>query len=259
MCPVQRVPMYVEVAIEQGTTRTWYGRCIEFPGTIAWGGENQELLEELEREVYYHMDWLGNHQEQVPVCNEMALVVAEEVHNVPGLGESGGEVALFHYDMTPVTPEDLQYFVTLMSYNRDDLLTIVQDLPEDQLTMKPEGKLRSITDILHHICNAEEFYLSRMGPEAHTLYEIHAGLPVEAVDSLPVFQRLQTVRTASCKTLQDMIPQLGNIILTEEAYTAHPHEKWTARKVMRRFLEHEREHIYNIREYLGTPIRSKSL
>ena len=33
-------------------------------------------------------------------------------------------------------------------------------------------------------------------------------------------------------------------------WTQHPGEAWTARKIMRRFLEHEREHTAQLRETL---------
>jgi predicted RNase H-like HicB family nuclease len=248
--------MRAEIAVEQGTTKKWYGRCIEVPGTIAWAKGKEELLKELERELDYHMTWLRQHGERVPTFDDVSLTIVEEVHNVAELGKSGGEVALFHYDRNPVTPEDMQYFFRLMANNRKDLLTITRNLSENQLAIKPQEKLRTITDILHHICNAEEFYISRLGPEADILYETYTGLPIATVDTLPLFQRLQVVRNACCKTLKDTIPEKGNTIFTREEYTDYPDEKWTAHKVMRRFLEHEREHIYNIQEYLGEPPRT---
>jgi predicted RNase H-like HicB family nuclease len=248
--------MRVGVAVEQGTTGKWYGRCIEFPGTIAWAGGKEELLKELQEELDYHMTWLRHYGERVPTLDETSLTVVEEVHNIPELGESGGEVALFHYDRNPMTLEDMQYSFRLMADNREDLLTITQNLSEDRLATKPQGKLRTITAILHHVCNAEEFYVSRLGPEADAVYETYTGLPIATVDTLPLFQRLQVVRNACCKTLKDIIPEKGNTVFTREEYTDYPTEKWTAHKVMRRFLEHEREHIYNIQEYLGEPPRT---
>jgi uncharacterized damage-inducible protein DinB len=248
--------MSVGVAAEQGTTGKWYGRCIEFLGTIAWAGGKGELLKELEKELDYHMNWLRHHGEWVPVPDDVSLTIVEEVHNISELGESGGEVALFLYDRGPVTPEDMQYFFRLMAYNREDLLMITRNLTEDQLAITPQGKLRTITDILHHVCNAEEFYISRLGPEADALYETYTGLPITTVDTLPLFQRLDVVRNACCKTLEDTIPEKRNTVFTRGEYTDYPDEKWTAHKVMRRFLEHEKEHIYNILEYLNEPPRT---
>ena len=34
------------------------------------------------------------------------------------------------------------------------------------------------------------------------------------------------------------------------AYTKHPEEEWTFRKVLRRFVEHEREHIGTIKKVI---------
>ena len=56
-------------------------------------------------------------------------------------------------------------------------------------------------------------------------------------------------------TLRQIVP-LKTGVFTRADFTSYPTEQWTARKVLRRFLEHEREHIYNIRWYLGKDIRA---
>jgi hypothetical protein len=38
-----------------------------------------------------------------------------------------------------------------------------------------------------------------------------------------------------------------------KAYTKYPAEAWTLRKVLRRFLSHEREHIWTMERTLGEP------
>ena len=81
-------------------------------------------------------------------------------------------------------------------------------------------------------------------------------MPISQVDELPIMTRLVAVREACVRTLRDIIPTKGKEIFQRQEYTDYPKEQWTAHKVLRRFLEHEREHIYNIREYLGVPIRS---
>jgi len=39
--------------------------------------------------------------------------------------------------------------------------------------------------------------------------------------------------------------------------TKHPEEPWSARKVIRRYVEHEREHIENIKQRLAEHKRRK--
>lgn len=246
--------MIFSVALEQGTNR-WYGRFIELPGTIAWAETNQVLSEELKAELEYHLNWLQTHNEELPFFGKVHIAVAEEVHNIRELGESGGEVAFFESDNKGVTQKEMNYLVRLMGYNRKDLLELVISMSPEQLIYNPPGKSRTVTDILHHVCNAEEFYTSRLGKEADYLYEDNAGMLPQEIDELPIFERLKVVRKACVRTLEVLIPQREDTIFTRSEYTNYPHEMWSAYKVMRRFLEHEREHYYNILEYMQQPIR----
>lgn len=241
-------------ALEYGAL--WYGRLIQFPGTIARARHRHQLLEELQKELVYHLAWLRQHNERVFHLGTVEIVVAEEVLGVSELGESGGEVAFFACDKKVVTQEEMHYFFRLMEYTRRDLLTVVKMIPEEQLNTKPKGKSRTIIDILHHVCNAEEFYISRLGKEADRTYEEYAGMSLQELDELPILERLTTVRNACVRTLEALIPSKKDAVFTRGEYTAYPDEKWTGYKVMRRFLEHEREHYYNILEYIGQPIRT---
>ena len=80
-------------------------------------------------------------------------------------------------------------------------------------------------------------------------------MKVEEADKLPINERLSTVRQACITTLEELI-SVKTGVFTRAEYTNYPDERWTPKKVLRRFLEHEREHIYNIRWYLGEPPRA---
>ena len=213
------------------------------------------MLRDLQDELLYHSIWLQRHGEISPSILEHSVIVTEEIPGIEGLGESGGEVALFKFDRRRVTGQMMEASIRFMGHNRQDLLRLVGDLTPQQLTFVPQGKERDITGILRHVCNAEEFYITRLGHDADSRYERNAGMTEEAVDQLPLFQRLEIVRRACVATLRALVPQRGARVFTRKEYTTHPEEQWTAHKVMRRFLEHEREHYCNIREYLGLPPR----
>ncbi len=243
--------MTTDVAIESGSTGRWYGRFAALLGTHARSDSREGLLKELVEELDYHLGWLNRHGEKERVPRERSLQVAEEVDGIVGLGESGGEVALFSVDRTPVDGKLLEKAIRYMHHNREDLMATVRGVDYTTMDRVPSGKRRSIRDILSHVCNAEEFYLSRLGPEADGVYEGHLGMPVSRCDELPIFERLPVVRSGCVQTLRELVPQRKGLVFQRAEYTAHPEEEWTAYKVMRRYLEHEREHIYNIREYLG--------
>lgn len=247
------------VALETGTTGLWCGRLIEHMGTHARATSRAGVLRDLEDEHRYHLRWLRRHGETPPRATGLELTVMEEASGIGQLGESGGEVALFRYDVKPVPRNLLNNCIRWMGYNRADLLAQVKGLSAESMSAVPPGKKRNITQILSHICNAEEFYLSRLGPDADKLYESSLGMSVKEADALPVSERLGVVRHGCVETLRQLVPSKGDQVFTRAQYSSYPDEKWTAHKVLRRFLEHEREHIYNIRDYLGVPPRDPRL
>ncbi len=249
----------IEAAIEHGNTGLWYGRLTEFPGTHGRARDREVLLKDLQEELEYHLRWLRRHQEPVPQLSNPAIRVVEEVEGVSELGESGGEVAFFEFDRQTVDEKCFGILKRYMVHNREDLVNTVVDLDRKTLSKTPEGKQRSIFDILAHVCNAEEFYLSRLGEEADQLYQMNLGMEMSEADELPILERLGVIRTACIRTLKQLLPEKKEGEFTRIDYTTYPSERWSLYKVLRRFLEHEREHIYNIREYLGLAPRSFEL
>ena len=247
--------MKLTAALETGTTGLWYGRIAELMGTHARASTRIGVLDELQSELLYHIGWMRRHGDEPPRVRCSKLVVGEEASGISQLGESGGEVALFMYDVKPVPERFLDDCVRWMGYNRADLLAQVENLPAETMAYVPPGKRRNITQILGHVCNAEEWYVSRLGPDADRLYESSLGMSVKEADALPVSERLGVVRRGCVETLRRLVPSKSDRVFTRAQYSSYPNEKWTAHKVLRRFLEHEREHIYNIRGYLGVPPR----
>jgi uncharacterized damage-inducible protein DinB len=246
--------MKLRAAVETGNTSLWYGRFIDLPGTHARAGAFDQLLVELSEEASYHDLWLRHHGEEPLNLDDFTVEVAERVDNVEMLGESGGEMALFSYDLEEVTEAHLERCLRYMGYHRMDLHALLEGVDAETLKHTPPGKGRNITQILGHICNAEEWYLSRLGLDAEQAYERNLGIHVSEADELPIFERMSLVREAAIKTLRETLPR-KKVVFTRAEYTVYPDERWSARKVLRRFLEHEREHIYNIRWYLGLPER----
>jgi hypothetical protein len=245
----------LDIAIENGGTGVWYGRIIELLGTHARSATRNGILSELRNELTYHLRWLRKHGEFPDILETQNLNIREEITGIGELGESGGEVALFDFDHQAVDEGLVSIAIKYMRYNRQELLSQCSNLNEEQMELVPSGKGRNISEILQHICNAEEFYVSRLGEEAERIYEHNLGMRVSEANALPIWTRLADVRTACVRTLEALLPQSKSMVFQRREYTEYPEEKWTAYKVLRRFLEHEREHIYNIREYLKSPIR----
>lgn len=237
----------LSAAIENGTPDIWYGRIIDLPGTITKAHSREGLLQNLELEVNEHILWLKHYNEEISISNQQ-IIIKEEVFNVPQLGESGGAMAFFEFDKQPVTSERLQYYLKLMEFSRQSLLELIGKFPLENISEQLPDSNRTIIQILTHISNTEEWYKSRFGKEADNLYEKYIGMTTDRLDRKPVLERLELVRIGCINVLKDLVVQKGAQIFSRDAFTSYPTEQWSTTKVLRRFIEHEREHYYSIRK-----------
>ena len=103
--------------------------------------------------------------------------------------------------------------------------------------------------------NTKEYseYYSTKPTEYAQYMELFNGM----VDSIlmcqkPVIRRkfLEMERRTAVERLQALTELERTEVVQCARWTQHPEEPWTARKVLRRFLEHEREHIAQARQIL---------
>jgi predicted RNase H-like HicB family nuclease/uncharacterized damage-inducible protein DinB len=131
----------------------------------------------------------------------------------------------FQPDYNPLMPNEAEQLVQWMEVSRDELLETVKKLPVAALDWKPNPNVWSIREVLNHVANADWWYEQRL-----------QDWPQDT------FERLAATR-------EHLIARLHRLTDSERGrVTVHYGEDWTARKVARRTLEHEREHLQQIRE-----------
>jgi predicted RNase H-like HicB family nuclease/uncharacterized damage-inducible protein DinB len=236
------------VNLEHGD-QWWYAHVAELPGCFTRRSTREGVLASLGEATANHLAFLRAHGHRLE-GGSSGFAVVEEVEGIPELGESGGAVALFASDQTPVNAQEFDVFLNLMQWNREELLTLVQPIPEDARNARALQGKRTLNETLRHVMNAEEWYISRFGLAIQKEYERHARrLRLGRRQTIP--ERLVTTRQAAVQTLKEVFERGKPGTFTRSAYTRHPEEEWTFRKVLRRFVEHEREHIGTIRELLS--------
>ncbi len=232
------------VNLEHGE-RWWYAHVVELPGCFTRGETREEVLGTLTDAIEDHVAFLV--AKGCPVDTTIHdFRVVEEIHGIPELGERGGAVALFASDMVPVGEKEFNHFLNQMRWNREELLVIIKPLSENERNARPLPDKWTIGETLQHIANAEEWYISRLGAEIQEECEgfIKGINPEERWDS--ILERLEVTRRGCAHALEYAFGRGLEGVFTLAAYTQHPEECWSFRKVLRRFVEHEREHIGTI-------------
>ena len=161
----------------------------------------------------------------------LALLIHAGVSGVPRetdkidleVHDCGGHT--FQTDYNPLMPNETEQLAQWMEVSRDELLETVSRLPQGALDWKPNPNIYSIREILNHIANSDWWYVQRL-----------KHWPADPIERLAATRELLT---SSLRTLDDW--DRGRV-------TVHYGEEWTPRKVARRALEHEREHLAQIRE-----------
>ncbi len=131
-------------------------------------------------------------------------------------------------DDRPLEEHEIRDFLHQMEGQRSALLALVHGMSADEMERKPTPDMWSVREALEHIMTTEALYLSRMerwpGHDLATLQAVHRM----------TFQRF-------------------SVLEPEDTHGSHRvfDQRWSTRRVMRRILEHEFEHLQHIKEILA--------
>jgi len=222
-----------QACLEVGEDGTCMAHVPELIGCVAVGRTREETLERLRTAVSEHLAWLAEHREVPAPSAESERVDIEVVEeaSMPGSypREPGDPVAFFAADEEPLSYHDLQTGVRLMEHARSDLLEFLRDVPDSLLDWRPSLDEPSIAELLVAMAHAEASYLDALEEQS----ERYPFPQLAAIRSW-AYHRLSRLTEAELSRL-----------------TTHSDEKWSARKVLRRLLEDDREHTAYVHSLLA--------
>jgi len=232
--------MLIQVGLENNPNGRSLAWALDLPGCFAYGEDGSQALIYLPLAVVKHQEWAVRHDPDCWLANladvNVRLVETFEVYTVNDayeLAQDGYEVeSFFRHDWKPLTDVEIERGLRLLSWSRADLLEVVADLPPAKMEEKLPGERWSISGILGHVGGAEWWYLDRLD---------RAGLAREDVPKDP-FERLSVVR----KRLEQVLPSLAGV----QQVVGKAGELWSPRKVLRRAIWHELDHVGHIRKLL---------
>jgi predicted RNase H-like HicB family nuclease/uncharacterized damage-inducible protein DinB len=206
--------VYIETVGDPITPKGPVAHVPALPGASARGKTVEEVKDKIRSAIQEYLGLLHDVGEPVPTLSEDIHLEFEEVDSTT-----------FLTDYDALHPHEMQTLFRWLAVSRQELMDLIKSLPEDALGWQPDDGTPSIRDMVCHMAEADLWYTDRLKqwPEA------------------PLF-RLAATRGVALERLRALGErELGKV-------TVHESEEWTPRKVMRRMLEHEREHIAQLRE-----------
>ena len=222
----------IQIGLErnvEGRTLAW---ALDYPGVFTYGADDAEAILRMPREMLRFESWLNLRTDYPWVRLEGLDVHIDEIFEVFPVDDEGEiyEVnAFFRSDLLPLSAEEIQRALQIYNWQREELLAGVETLPKDLLIRQFEGQRWTIEGILEHIARVERWYFSRLG------FEI--SLPDDCSDPLQLL-------TLSAEGVRRSLPE----IVEWNQIFEHQQEKWSTRKLIRRLLWHQRDHIDHIRD-----------
>ena len=231
---------YIEIGIDGFSM----AHVLDLPGCFARADDFQQVLPKLKHAIRETRSWMTSHGEAFPKEDKPITLSIAEVQRGFGPFSPGDDAALFTPEWKYLSLAEMEPYFRWMDYSRQDLLKLVYGVSARQLEWKPDPDSFSLLQILRHIGNAEQWYVSRLLPRKE--------LPVEWEDdeNMHWAMFLEMERRTALDCLRKLSNQQRTDIFYPTAWTNHPDEPWSARKVLRRFLEHEREHTAQIGDIL---------
>lgn len=220
--------------IEEDTDGTCLAHVPDLVGCAAGGPSRDTALSALPYAIRDYLDWCARHGDPLPDDGIIEVSLAEVVHGCRPW-RIDGAAALFSADRAPLGDVELRTYLRRLGYARDDLLALIRSIPVEECVL-PDDEHRSSRELAAHIVFAECWTLSRLGLR---LPETEAGDPTEhLIDS----------RARSTEAILRLSPRQRDLVyIPTHAPGDDPEEGWTLRKVLRRILEHELEHVNRLR------------
>jgi len=229
--------MKIRIGLEKYPAGRILGYALDFPGCFAYGGDDAEVLLRLPRELLKYEVWIKDHTDASWVELDSLDFAVEEVFNVHYMDKDlrpaleGYEVnAFFRDDWHPLKAEEIEHVLLVHRWQRDELLAGVDTLADEVCQKMWPGERWNIHGIMKHIANAEAWYLDRLDLDTIKRSDMSSD-PLERLD------QTQILIEKAFPSFIDQVKVLGR-----------DGEIWSCRKVVRRTLWHQRDHIEHIKQ-----------
>lgn len=190
-----------------------------FVGAFSRGASKEEAISKMPEEIRRFQLWRG---ETPP--DDYDIVIVQEKESDLQVRDADSDV-LFTTEKEPLSAEEYQYLKSLAMKSAGDFYSLYSSFPDKHKSALPYRKTfygsvpRTAEEMYQHTKNVNEYYFSEIGAEADnegTIVSCRAR-GFEALESITGYLSLETVASSY-------------------------DEQWSVRKVLRRFIWHDRIH-----------------
>ena len=230
--------MQIRIGLEdniEGQIMAW---ALDYPGCFAFGNDEPEALIQLPRALLQYELWIKDHTSHpwidftnidVRVVERFTTFHMGEDYKPAPAGEGYEVNAWFTDDWRPLSSDEIEQALLIFRWQRDELLAGLATLEPAVLTREHPDERWNILGIARHIANAELWYLSRMDLTSLSRQDLPQELE----------ERLSQTAAQIMKVFPDFVDQVKVI--------GKLGEFWSYRKLVRRILYHQRDHIEHIK------------
>jgi len=212
----------------------------ELPGCYSRAPTLDEAIAKVPRKIREFLDWLRRHGEPIDEAKyEVEVELSERIDGdwPVNLGDSQ---ALFRADLRPLDKEEVERCIRYIRHAREDVINLYLSAPTDALEWKPDQSTpRHIKRIAEHIAEVDLFYIERLRGRRFRDWPLTSLEVGNELASL----RLSNLANDEMNCVVSHHPPGGWTGTTEA-------EGWTTRKVLRRFIWHERLHMATIEKLI---------
>jgi predicted RNase H-like HicB family nuclease/uncharacterized damage-inducible protein DinB len=229
-----RFDLYLESGPRRRKTMV---HVLALPGCIAMGPTTEEAIENAPSAIRARLEFLRRHGEPVADPEPLELVVAEHVTEGVWLGNGA---AFFEPDREPLGAPEARRQVTWLAWSREELIAAAR-AQRGALTAPPAGSGRTVAAILHHVADAERSYLNSM---VGSVPGLNAALTAVERAGDEIWEPLARARGLIAERLALMTDEeLARLVRKGSGPRS-------TRRMLRRMLEHEWEHVLELRARL---------
>lgn len=193
--------------------------AVDFVGAYTRGETLEAAVRKMQAEICSYLKWCGK-----KAVTSMDIAIIEEKVSELAICDADSDV-LFESEKAPLTAEEYKKLKALALKSAQDFLALYDSVPDKNATAAPERKTfygqvpRTANEMYEHTKNVNTYYFAEIAVDADhdgNIYECRKR-GFEALESSPDFLQ-NTVRKGSYG------------------------EDWSLRKVLRRFIWHDRIH-----------------